>query len=103
MFYKNTSKSVKTFYGITFKPGDIQDVPGYTNHPKMIRVTEKLKQVTKIKEVSKSPAKPVQSNSDKGSKIESESKDVDKNQDKSIQSSKIENKEENPNGTDNNQ
>lgn len=31
MFYKNISTVKKTFYGVTFKPGDIKDVPGYIN------------------------------------------------------------------------
>lgn len=31
MFYKNISIATKTFYGKTFKPGDIKDVPGYIN------------------------------------------------------------------------
>lgn len=29
MFYKNNSYVTKTFYGVTFKPGDIKFVPGY--------------------------------------------------------------------------
>lgn len=38
MWYKNISISVKTFYGIEFKPGDIKNVPGYINHPMMVVV-----------------------------------------------------------------
>ena len=41
--YKNTSLSVKTFYGVTFKPGEVNDVPGFINDPSMIRVKEKPK------------------------------------------------------------
>lgn len=40
MLYKNISCSVKTFYGTEFKPGEIKEVPGYINHPKMIVATQ---------------------------------------------------------------
>lgn len=38
MKYKNISYTEATFYGITFKPGEIKDVPGYINNPHFIRV-----------------------------------------------------------------
>lgn len=38
MLYKNTSYAVKTFYSVTFNPGDTHDVPGPVNDPSMIRV-----------------------------------------------------------------
>lgn len=31
MFYKNISSATKTFYGVTFNPGEIKEVPGYIN------------------------------------------------------------------------
>lgn len=34
--YKNVSLATKTFYGVTFEPGQIKDVPGYINDPKFI-------------------------------------------------------------------
>lgn len=37
-FYKNISVSSKTFYGVTFRPGEIHGVDGNINHPKMIQV-----------------------------------------------------------------
>lgn len=37
MIYKNLSRTTKTFYGITFKPGESHDVPGYINDPKFVR------------------------------------------------------------------
>ena len=40
IFYKNTSLTVKTFYGVTFNPGEVNEVPGYINHHDMIRVPE---------------------------------------------------------------
>ena len=36
--YKNISCSTKTFYGITFNPGDVKEVPGYVNAQGMTRV-----------------------------------------------------------------
>lgn len=41
--YKNISNSPKTFYGVTFNPNEIKEVPGYINHRKMIRVFEKTR------------------------------------------------------------
>ena len=52
--YKNTSLSVKTFYGVTFNPGDIHEVPGYINDPRMIRVSDKPKEPPKVESI-KSP------------------------------------------------
>ena len=89
MLYKNTSVTVKTFYGIEFKPGDVHDVPGYINSPNMIRVTEQPKEPPKANNVSKSPSKSVQTK-----KVE---------QSEQIESNILENKEENPNGKHNNQ
>ena len=55
--YKNTSLSVKTFYGVTFNPGDIHTVSGYVNDPSMIRIKEKPKAATpKSSTTVKAPA-----------------------------------------------
>lgn len=40
IFYKNTSLTVKTFYGVTFNLGEVNGVPGYINHRDMICVPE---------------------------------------------------------------
>ena len=51
MFYKNVSASAKTFYGVTFKPGEIKEVPGFINVLYMIRVNgpiEDLKAKPKV-------------------------------------------------------
>lgn len=40
MLYKNTSIIAKTFYGVTFKPGETKEVSQYINDPKMIKVKE---------------------------------------------------------------
>lgn len=31
MYYKNNSVVAKTFYGVTFQPGEVKEVPGYIN------------------------------------------------------------------------
>lgn len=36
MFYKNTSYTTKTFYGVTFKPGETKEVPGVINNKFMV-------------------------------------------------------------------
>lgn len=38
MFYKNTSYTAKTFYGVTFKPGEVKEVDGVINNKFMIIV-----------------------------------------------------------------
>lgn len=63
MRYLNASKSVKTFYGVKFNPGDSHDVPGYINVPGFIRVADLPKEPPKaaktVNELPKQPAKPV--------------------------------------------
>lgn len=39
MIYKNTGPSAKTFYGVTFEPGEIKEVSGRIKHHKFIQVT----------------------------------------------------------------
>lgn len=40
MFYKNTSYSDKTFYGVTFKPGETKEVNGPINNRWLIPVDD---------------------------------------------------------------
>lgn len=40
MVYKNLSMSVKTFYGVTFNPGDIHEVGGAINSPGFIQLRQ---------------------------------------------------------------
>ena len=40
MFYKNISYSEKTYYGVTFKPGETKEVKDFINHKLMIRVDD---------------------------------------------------------------
>jgi len=57
MFYKNTSCSVKTFYGVTFEPGQINEVADYINDRFMVPV-DKPAEKSKIEVQQKpSPAK----------------------------------------------
>ena len=59
MLYKNISNSAKTFYGVTFKPGETKEVNGYINHNRMI-VVDKIEE----------PAKQQKPSSDKPKKAE---------------------------------
>lgn len=43
MKYKNTGMTSKTFYGVTFKPKEVKEVPGYINDPKFIRMPNNAK------------------------------------------------------------
>ncbi len=40
MIYKNLSYTTKTFYGVSFKPGEVHEVDGYINHPDIVAATE---------------------------------------------------------------
>jgi len=39
LVYKNISKYERTIRGITFKPGEIKEVPGYLNDPWFVRLS----------------------------------------------------------------
>lgn len=57
--YQNTSKATKTFYGVTFRPGETQSVPGYINVPGFIRVADLPKEPPKAsKKATERPAQP---------------------------------------------
>jgi len=51
--YKNLSNAVKTFYGVTFLPGDVKSVPGYIDNLKFIRVEEPKDTIKTVIDVSK--------------------------------------------------
>jgi len=36
MTYRNTGILAKTFYGVTFNPGESKNVPGYINDPSFV-------------------------------------------------------------------
>lgn len=47
MIYKNNSITTKTFYGVTFKPGETKTVPGYINSKGFIRIKSVPKELPK--------------------------------------------------------
>lgn len=61
MIYKNLSFTTKTFYGVTFKPGEEHEVPGYINYPKFLRLTAFSAKLTD----QKNPEKDTKSESSK--------------------------------------
>lgn len=40
MIYKNCSGATRTFYGVTFGPGEIHAVPGAINAPRFVQLHE---------------------------------------------------------------
>lgn len=66
MVYKNISNSKKQFYGVTFKPGEVKEVPGFVNDKHMIASTLPPAVKTDAK-----PVKPTKSTGlDKSVKVE---------------------------------
>jgi len=47
--YKNISSYPLTFYGITFNPNEIKEVPGFINHDKMIKVKDTVEPKPPVK------------------------------------------------------
>lgn len=75
MYYKNVSCITKTFYDVTFNPGDEKEVPGYINDKYMI-VIDALKKPAeqqkseKPKSETKAPDKKPSSESQKKEAVE---------------------------------
>lgn len=42
MKYLNNSYAVKTFYGVTFNPGEVHSVPGVIRDPKFFRMDDSV-------------------------------------------------------------
>ena len=76
MFYKNISIATKTFYGVTFKPGDIKDVPGYINDKGFERCDPPKAAPKSAAKPSAAASKPA-SQSTKPNKIEKKEESVD--------------------------
>lgn len=56
MKYKNISCIKRTFYGVQFNPGETKEVPGYINHPKFVRISDKVDAAPAVaKPVEKKP------------------------------------------------
>jgi len=88
LIYKNISCTTKTFYGVTFRPGEVKSVPGYINDPNFIRVFS----------MPKEPPKRVESQKKSAPKsVEKPQKEKDSVQEKPLESKS--NKEESSNGT----
>ena len=107
MFYKNNSFVAKTFYGITFQPGEIHEVPGYINDKKFDVVAEpkskeppaQVEQPTKSEE----PKETVKTDGRKTRKKRTEVNEVSETsvtEIPKVQLEEIHIKEENDNGTD---
>ena len=88
MLYKNVSNTTKTFHGVTIKPGEIKDVPGYINNRGFIQVNEMPKEPPKRVEQKKPVASKPES-----TKVDEANKATDSKQEK-IESSKQESKNE---------
>lgn len=58
MFYKNCSCIAKTFYGVTFEPGNIREVRGIINDKMMVLVDGPAAKITKSTQQKPSPEKP---------------------------------------------
>lgn len=95
VIYKNTSATVKTFYDVKFGPGEAHEVPGYINDTKMIRVYELPKHKVESVKVSK-PKQAVNKEAAKEHPAKATPQAAE-----SILENKH-NKEDNPNGSDNN-
>ena len=79
MLYKNISHSVKTFYGVTFQPGETKEVPGYINNNTMI-VVDASKLKANVKQSIPSPKK--QEKSSEKTSVTPEVKPEEKSDDK---------------------
>ena len=73
--YLNLSVVTKTYYGVTFAPGETKEVPGYINDKAFIRVDNKSSQKRSNRPAQKVDLKPVQpspkANTEKPNKEES--------------------------------
>lgn len=72
MFYKNVSYSDKTFYGLTFKPGEIKEVDKYINHTHMILVDAPEKNNKELPQPVQEQQKPSSDKSKKGTEKKNE-------------------------------
>lgn len=70
MFYKNVSLSVKTFHGVTFRPGQVKEVDKCINNLFMIEVDEK--EIKKTEEKPQPQQKQQKPSSEKLKKVEEE-------------------------------
>lgn len=72
MFYKNVSYSDKTFYGITFKPGETKEVGNYINDRFMILADAPVKKDKGLPQDNQEQQKPSSEKSKKDTEKKSE-------------------------------
>lgn len=53
MKYLNNSYAVKTFYGVTFNPGEVHSVPGVIHDPKFFRMDDSTPETRSTSKSSK--------------------------------------------------
>lgn len=58
MFYKNVSLTAKTFYGVTFEPGQTKEVDGIINNRWMVPANESATKVTAAPQKEPSSEQP---------------------------------------------
>ena len=68
--YKNISGIPLTFYGITFNPNEVKEVPGYINHMKMLRIKEPTAITSKPKAIITLPKQEAAPEVDEQKEIE---------------------------------
>lgn len=58
MYYKNLSCIAKTFYGVTFQPGEIKEVDGIINDKMVVPVDDSATKAIKVTQQKPSPEQP---------------------------------------------
>lgn len=62
MFYKNCSYTAKTFYGVTFEPGETKEVDGIINNRWMVPANDSATKATKSTQQKPSSEPPKDEN-----------------------------------------
>ena len=72
MLYKNTSNVTKTFHGVTFKPGEMHNVPGYIYDVRFVKVKADAE---KTDAAPQEEAKPAEKKTEDAKKTKEKPKD----------------------------
>ena len=86
MFYKNTYSAEKTFYGITFKPGEIKECKNYINDKWLVRLDNYI--APKDKSVQQKPS-PDKSKKEANKSANNEKSAIDETTDHNEKSSDV--------------
>lgn len=79
MFYRNASYTIKTFYGVTFQPGETKEVKGQINNKWMILVNNpKTSPKQQLKPSSEKSEESNENKQPEASKAEAKVKDAPK-------------------------